>query len=801
MKILKSNKVDNLELPLKVQISFDKVFSFYQKYVDDIDHPYHKSSKEIFKRLEDYPELKDGFSDFALLEKYQDQLDLILDGLFPELLTDNEIKAASIPFSFISFKFSNRFKNILENAGEDYEFKIRNFEDDSLYLQACVMILSYCYGYNIDLKRSFFFDIPNEKLGVTKHYRVAFNGDFAEIIPTDKAPKITEDDYKLLLDNFDNIEIWKEKFPVGSYLFKGFGIMNLFDVTADETLSSLKANLLRSGDSLVSDLEENLRVLFNIKDLKLGYSILEGINCKMGPTKIRQSVSLILSDENDFSCNNYFCEGVVNKVLMNRQVITISDVERYGRESEHNPFYKNLKSKGIQSIILVPIKASDKDELALLEIASPRPYELNSVTQNKLKDILPVFESAVKRSSEERHNILEATIQEHYTAIHPSVKWRFYEAADKYQAEIQNKVKDPHLDEIIFKDVYPLFAQLDIKGSSLSRNIAIQSDLKTQLELAINVLTAACKNEPMPIYSELMFRVGEYLESVKGGLKEGDELGILDFLKREIYPVFSHIKNVDDNFSKLVKEYKDRLDKDLNVVYEKRKEYESSVTLLNEKLTSFIDLKQEEAQAMFPHHFERYKTDGVEYNMYIGQSLVRSKKYDSLYLYNLRLWQLQVTCEMENLAHQLRKEMDHDLQVASLILVQSNPLSIKFRMDEKKFDVDGAYNIRYEIIKKRIDKAHIKGTNDRLTVPGKIAIVYSQDKEAIEYIKYLKFLQSKNMIGTVEKLEIEDLQGVSGLRALRAEVIYQEQFNEKSTVTVEDLIGNGKVEASALGIK
>ena len=29
-------------------------------------------------------------------------------------------------------------------------------------------------------------------------------------------------------------------------------------------------------------------------------------------------------------------------------------------------------------------------------------------------------------------------------------------------------------------------------------------------------------------------------------------------------------------------------------------------------------------------------------------------------------------------------------------------------MDEKIFDVDGAYNVRYEILKKRIDKIEIK---------------------------------------------------------------------------------------------
>ncbi|MDG2449849.1 MAG: hypothetical protein P8M34_09430 [Saprospiraceae bacterium] len=45
------------------------------------------------------------------------------------------------------------------------------------------------------------------------------------------------------------------------------------------------------------------------------------------------------------------------------------------------------------------------------------------------------------------------------------------------------------------------------------------------------------------------------------------------------------------------------------------------------------------------------------------------------------------------------------------------------------------------------------------------------------------------MLGEVEKLEIEDLQGVSGLKALRVEVLYQENFNEKSSITIQDLIG------------
>lgn len=790
MKIIKSNIETEVELPLQLNISFRKVYDLYEKYTHESykGHPFYSSALEMVKLFKQHPELNDGFSDYSLLDKYEEEIELVLNPLFPEPLLLNEIKAASIPFSFTSFKFTDRFKNILDNAGEDYELSVRNFQDESMYILACTFILSFVYGYKIDLKRPFYFDIPDRTSGTMKYYRAAFNGDFSEITPTKIAPKITKEDYRELLNNFDNIDIWKEKFPPNSYIFKGFGLINLFDVTSEEMLSSIKANLLASDDSLIFKLQNNLRDFYAIKDLKLGYSIFDNLNDKLCETIVNKSNSIILNNKEEINCSsNYFCEEVMQKVFVNHETFIISDIEEYGKATDKNPFYHNLYDGGIQSIILIPIKATKSGDLALLEIASPNAYDLNSVNINKLKDIIPVFEAAVKRTSEERQNVLEATIQENYTSIHESVKWRFYEAAEKYHTEFQTN-DNAKLDEIVFKDVYPLFGQSDIKGSSDARNTAIKEDLITQLSLAISVLKDACKKEKLPIYNELMYRVSTFLKDVKQDLNAGDEVNILDFLQREIYPVFNHIKELDKNLAKKVDIYMNRLDEDLNVVYEKRKDYEKSVNLINEKLAKYIDKKQKDAQKMYPHYFERYKTDGVEFNMYIGESITKKNSFDNIYLYNLRLWQLQTMCEMENIAYTLVDTMPHNLRVASLILVHSNPMAIKFRMDEKQFDVDGAYNIRYEIIKKRIDKANIKNTEERVTQPGKIAIIYSQDKDALEYIKYINFLQSRKQLGKIEFLELEDLQGVSGLKALRVEVIYQKDFDEKKTITLNDLI-------------
>ena len=103
--------------------------------------------------------------------------------------------------------------------------------------------------------------------------------------------------------------------------------------------------------------------------------------------------------------------------------------------------------------------------------------------------------------------------------------------------------------------------------------------------------------------------------------------------------------------------------------------------------------------------------------------------------------------------------------------------------------MDGTYNARYEIIKKRIDKSIIKGTNQRLTQKGKLAIVYSQKKDEREYLRYVHFLKAKGYFtNSIEIVELEGLQGVTGLKAIRAEILYKTDATSEKTYTYDDLM-------------
>jgi hypothetical protein len=124
--------------------------------------------------------------------------------------------------------------------------------------------------------------------------------------------------------------------------------------------------------------------------------------------------------------------------------------------------------------------------------------------------------------------------------------------------------------------------------------------------------------------------------------------------------------------------------------------------------------------------------------------------------------------EIARLTHGLLPKMPVRLQTASLIFVHSSRIDISFRNDERRFDVEGYYNIRYEVIKKRIDKVTVKKTGERLTQPDKLSLVYFNEEEIADYLVYIRQFQDEKLLNKeIEFLELEELQGVSGLKAVR----------------------------------
>ncbi|MBT8210140.1 MAG: GAF domain-containing protein [Eudoraea sp.] len=784
------HKDHEMEFPIKALISFDKFLRQYDAMALSDDPQKAAKAKYILDAQAPYPELREGFEDVTLLEKHKDVIHIILQDAFSEVLGENEIKAASLPYFNLIFNSSKRLQKILDAAGKGYEPLIRDREEGLDYIMASTVILTFYYGFKLDYNRPYFYDIPDAN-GVMRHYRILYNADFMELFPTDLAKELTQDDVDELLANPHDLELWKEKIPPNSFISKGFVISNMFDVTSDQTISEIKSALIasdkRGNDNFMEDLQETFRSFFRSKNLRVGFV---GYNPHANYFKRvhgKKMNSFLLGDKEAEVCDEALCQESYEKLLKQNTYFAIPDVEKYYTLSEGMAPYKPLYKQGFKSAILAPI-ASQGELLGVLEVVSTEKNELNGVNATKLDDVMPYIASAVVRSKIEEANLIDAIIQNECTSVHSSVYWRFREEAQQFITD-QLQGNKPTFKEITFDKVYPLYGQVDINRSSKARNEAIQRDLMIQLSEINKVLEVACAKNKLPIYEELMYRVKIHLEDSSEVLHTNSEQALFNFVKDEVLPVFNYLRENDEEVGQMIRTYEGMIDSHTDTYYDHRKNYDKSVMQINQELAEVLDQKQLGAQKMFPHYFERYKTDGVEHNMYIGESIAGDQQFDKLFLNNLRLWQLQTMVDMENRYYNLKAELPVRLDVASLILVYNTSLSIRFRMDEKRFDVDGTYNARYEIIKKRIDKSYIKGTNERVTQSGKMVVIYSQKEDELEYLRYIRFLKSKGYFtNNIEIVELEGLQGVTGLKAIRAEILYHKGKELEKTYTYNELM-------------
>src|SRR5437870_10907159 len=131
---------------------------------------------------------------------------------------------------------------------------------------------------------------------------------------------------------------------------------------------------------------------------------------------------------------------------------------------------------------------------------------------------------------------MQAIIKEKATAIHPTVEWRFRKAVVDAIERMRDHGAEPNaeMDPIVFPDVFPLYALADIRGSSTQRALAIKGDILAQLRLATAVIDQAHREKLLPALDELRYRIAKVVAHIERGVKVGDEVGIVNFLRKDV---------------------------------------------------------------------------------------------------------------------------------------------------------------------------------------------------------------------------------------------------------------------------
>lgn len=773
------------EFPFRSVLNLRLLIEYWEKAIANGELP--GLGSQLLELINSAPELREPIEDLTALEKHRTLINFLMSAIISPANNDTERAAAILPFQFKAVYTTKAFDRTLDlNRME--EQVTTNFPNKQVStsmgktVKACLMILKKFYNTKMNFEKPMLFTIKNPETGLDKVYKVDIYPQFCEIIAKVPPKPIEKHVIKFLMEKINDVDLWLQYIRPEDYEFHGFMGLRLVDVTEQEMLSSIKYDLLEKNavnrKESFTMIQQKLRSLFEIPELRLGLAYMDpsnnlilnsGVSSNCASPECDNWKSLADPTTANQPCAD-FSGSVYERSWLEQRFVTVENLREYPFPSRTEEV---LLANGVNNLLLAPL-VDDGETIGMLELATSTPGTLSPISAHRVENILPMFTAAVKRVKEEMNTEVRALIQEECTAIHSSVQWRFFEAG----VNLMNKRRTDDkaaLEEIVFKDVFPLYGLADVRNSSTERNNAIQKDLQQNLKLVKNLLLRIHSQKKLPIVEEVIFKTEEQLHKINRGLASGDESNVLEFLNSEINPLVQHFET-EPELENHIQHYRSHLDPVFGVVYKRRKTFEESLAMINKMIGEFLDEAETSAQEMFPHYFEKYKTDGIEFTLYLGSSLVKDRTFDSFYLKNFHLWQLMTMIEIDRRMELLKPNLKNNLDITQLILVHDQPISIRFRADEKHFDVDGAYDIRYEIVKKRIDKAYIKNTGERLTQPGKIAIVYNQAKVEEEYRRFFHYLAGKKLIGpVVEELELEELPGATGLRALRIEILKPEK--------------------------
>lgn len=787
------------QIHFKSHISFKPLLDVLKRTINHGSDGTKKLYLGVIEYAEAHPELLNPVEDLSLLDQHREWMEMLLSIVFPPTANEHEnLYSVSLPFSYQTIYSSRLFHMIFIKPGTQ-EIKVRDeetgkeIEHDRL-IGAYNLILKKFSNYHAPDKVSSVHTYHDNHTGLTKFMELQMDTRYVDVRFTGSQLPIAEDFLNKKHHGLLSLDELRFNIPIEQFVFEGIVIGRVVDVTEREVISQMKSELLNlnafSENAVYHKLEDLVQTLIGLRDIRIGITPFFKVNGHYVFSELHNSNSLLFKhykavmdrDHVSDCCRDLFME------TENPRIFEIIDEEKT-KEIEYLEFYYD---QGYRSLILAPLKHNG-DLWGILEIGSDHDGKLNFKHINNLDVAIPLFTRAIEKSAEALDSQIDKVIKEQFTAVQPAVEWKFTEAAYNFIIQKQQG-KDPKPERIAFESVFPLYGAIDIRNSSVERSQSIQLDFIEQLQMVDAILKKAQSVISFPLLMEIQFKVDKFISSASNILLSDEEVIIRDFLQNQVVSIFNHLKGAAPSLKKDIDSYFASIDKDFGMIYHHRKEYEQSITRINDAVSRFVDKEQVSVQQLFPHYFERYVTDGVEFNIYIGQALSPRKKFDELYLRNMRMWQLSTLAKAARLTNQLCKSLSHPMKTTQLILAHSNPISISFRADERKFDVDGAANVRYEIVKKRIDKVHIKETNERLTQPGKIAIVYSQPKEAEEYVEYIEFLQNQQLLKPgIEHHDLEDLQGVVGLKGLRVDIQYEEETDstakpELSTTTDEQLL-------------
>ncbi|SDL04358.1 hypothetical protein SAMN04487898_114100 [Pedobacter sp. ok626] len=732
----------------------------------------------ILEEFNKYPELKDPISNEDA-GKYTALFELIYTALSP-IINDEKQQywALSTPISPCFHYGTDAFYSFLMDATScslktDLSLPSKKEMEKNLLSAFYNIIMERFYNFSLTGNQLVIHSVIDPDTRLLKYYRLNVDTRFLDITTSVKLPEYNLKDVKdYIKDERNTLKILTKLIPPQLFKVEGISIVTLTDVTGEYALETVKNLVIDHNESQqgmhTKEISTALKTLVGTDQIDFGMIPYIKLNNKLQINELSGFNSILIQLGREEGQHEIEHDGLIEEYIKNPRTLIFPEISE--EDQDKYPTLKLLGQVGIKSYALFPLYYNAR-LVGCLELYTKDSTQFNGNTLSKIEAAFPLLAQLFQNVIIDFNNEIQDVITDKFTALQPSVQWRFHEAAYNY---VQSGARDRNfpIEPVFFKDVYPFYGAVDIRNSSIQRNGAIRRDLYAHFEVLENTLNAIRERSKECTENEIPKGVSLWSNKHLDELSDREIFKTEDYLQRQIPNSLQHLKTTYPEVADIVDDYFNLIG-NKRKIFENRDRYEKSMQMINVAVTRHLDEFNAELQSIYPCYFEKFRTDGVEFDIYLGHSISPGIPFPQDIVSDFRLRQLRILVEIARTTNNLGPYFSIPLETTQLIFVYEKQLDISFRIDEQRFDVEGSYNIRYQMVKKRIDKALIKDTNERLTQPGKIAIVYFNSEEAKAYHGYIKKLQSQRLLNDdLEHLELEELQGVEGLKALRIGVKY-----------------------------
>ncbi|HEY6502567.1 MAG TPA: hypothetical protein VIZ28_01210, partial [Chitinophagaceae bacterium] len=503
---------------------------------------------ELIAKAEAHPELMEPTADLEVFKPHTELIEMLLTTLFPPTNSQNEnLYAVSLPFKYQIIYSSRLFQTLFMKPGIN-EVNIPNDEighnlNEEKMMYAYTMILKKYCGYPAPEWSRSVYPYPDPATGLIKYLELQVDARFVDVNPAGEMPIIPDN---VICHNTNSIMPLAELqrvLPLKQFVFEGIAVIRVNDVTEQETISLMKNSMLNinafSDASVYKELQEYMRSLIGIKDIRIGITPFFKVNGHYVYSELYNSNSLLFkhlnasSDKEDLSdC----CKAIFEET--SRPIAFEALDEQTLNEIKELKYYYD---EGGRSLIISPLKHNG-ELIGVLEIIANEPGVLKASFIKKIEPAIPLFTLALEKSAESLNNQIDKVIKEKFTAVQPAVEWKFTEAAFNFILNRQGD-EEAKMERIIFEEVYPLYGAIDIRNSSTERAQSIQLDIIEQLQLTKNIIKKAQGEIFFPLLQEIEFKIDKYISSASDILLSEDEIQIHDFLQRQIVDMFDHLRS------------------------------------------------------------------------------------------------------------------------------------------------------------------------------------------------------------------------------------------------------------------